>query len=250
MGTAGQREPNVEVVSNGKALARRCVELFTNDARKAIESKDAFYVAISGGNTPRQFFELLGESEEARELSWDKIHLFWVDERYVQPTSEWSNYKLAADTFLSKVGIGAENIHRISTEHSDLDLAARGYEETIRKVLGLREKQMPQFDLIILGMGLEGHMASLFPGNYAALDTEDLACVVYVEKLSRITLTYPVVRAARHLAVLISGEDKADILKKVFTSEPDEVLYPIHTLWSVLDKVDWLVDAKAAKFLQ
>jgi len=249
MGTAKQQNPKVEVVSEGQAFARRCVEIFVNDANKAIKNKDIFYVAIPGGNTPRHFFELLSDSEQAKELSWNKIHFFWTDERYVPPTSRWSNYKLAADTFLSKVAIDPKNIHRISTEYSDFDLAARCYEKEIRKVFSLREKQMPQFDLIILGMGIEGHTASLFPGSYAALDSEDLACVVYVDKLSRITLTYPVLRAARHLLVLVSGENKADILKKVFISEPDEVLYPIHALWPVLDKVDWLVDTKAAKGL-
>jgi 6-phosphogluconolactonase len=250
MGEAAQQNPNVEVLCEGEAFARRCVELFVNDANEAIKNQDIFYVAISGGNTPRHFFELLSESEQAKALPWKKIHLFWVDERYVPPTSKWSNYKLAADTFLSKVSIEPQNIHRIPTEYSDFDFAAGCYEKAIRKVFRLRKKQMPQFDLIILGMGVEGHTASLFPGSYAALDTESLASVVYVEKLSRITLTYPVLRAACHLVVLVSGENKANILKKVFTSEPDEVLYPIHALWPVLDKVDWLVDTKAAKFLQ
>ncbi|MBA7649683.1 6-phosphogluconolactonase [subsurface metagenome] len=100
-------------------------------------------------------------------------------------------------------------------------------------------------------MGADGHTGSLFPNSYAPFDMDDLACVVYVldEKLNRITLTHPVLCAASHLAVLVSGEEKANILKEVLTHEPDEVRYPIHTLWPILNKVTWLVDSKAAKFL-
>jgi 6-phosphogluconolactonase len=101
----------------------------------------------------------------------------------------------------------------------------------------------------MLGMGVEGHTGSLFPNSYACFDTEDLACVVYVldEDLNRITLTHPVLCAASHLAVLVSGQEKAAILKEVLTSEPDEVRYPIHALWPVIDKVTWLIDKQAAK---
>ena len=100
-------------------------------------------------------------------------------------------------------------------------------------------------------MGVDGHTGSLFPDSYACLDTEDLVCVVYIldDKLNRITLTHPVLRAASRLAVLVSGEEKAPILKEVFTSRPDDVRYPIHVLWPILDKVTWLVDKHAAKLL-
>jgi len=251
MGTSTKYKPSVKVVSDRENLACQSVEYFVADAEKAIRAKDIFYVAISGGHTPRHFFELLGEELAARNLSWDKIHLFWVDERIVQPDSQWSNYKLAADTFLPKVGIPEENVHRIPTEHDDFKFAACRYEETIRRVFGLGGNEIPEFDLIVLGMGVEGHTGSLFPDSYAPFDKDDLACVVYVldEKLNRITLTHPVLCAASHLVVLVSGEEKADILKEVLTSEPDEVRYPIHTLWPVLDKVTWLVDSDAAKFL-
>lgn len=251
MGTSTKYKPSVEVVSDRENLACQSVEYFVADAEKAIRAKDIFYVAISGGHTPRHFFELLGEEPAVRNLSWDKIHLFWVDERIVQPDSQWSNYKLAADTFLPKVGIPEENVHRIPTEHDDFKFAACRYEETIRRVFGLGGNEIPEFDLIVLGMGVEGHTGSLFPDSYAPFDKDDLACVVYVldEKLNRITLTHPVLCAASHLVVLVSGEEKADILKEVLTSEPDEVRYPIHTLWPVLDKVTWLVDSDAAKFL-
>ena len=251
MGTVADYKANIEVVPDSENLALRGLELFIAEAEKAIKARGIFYVAISGGNTPKRFFELIGETPRAKSLAWDKTHLFWVDERYVPPDSQWSNYKLAADTFLTKVEIPEENIHRIPTEYSDFKTAAQYYEETIRRVFGLQEKELPQFDLILLGMGAEGHTGSLFPNSYAPFDTEDLACVVYVldEKLNRITLTHPVLCAASHLAVLVSGEEKANILKEVMTNEPDEVQYPIHTLWPILDKVTWLVDSQAAKLL-
>ena len=251
MGTAAKYKPNVEVASDPENLALRSVEVFIADAQKAIKAKNTFYVAISGGNTPKRFFELLGEVPEAKALPWDRIHLFWVDERYVPPDSQWSNYKLAADTFLAKVTIPQENVHRIPTEYGDFKIAACCYEETIREVFGLEENQVPEFDLIVLGMGAEGHTGSLFSDSYAPFDTENLACVVYVldEKLNRITLTHPVLCAASHLAVLVAGEEKAAILKEVLASEPDEVRYPIHVLWPILNKVTWLVDREAAKLL-
>ena len=251
METTAKYKPNLEIVSSPESLARRSLELFVADAKKAMDVKGGFHVAISGGNTPRRFFELLAEAAESKALDWNKIHLFWVDERYVPPDSEWSNYKLAADTFLNKVDIPQENVHRIPTGYSDFQAAASEYEETIRRVFSLGAGQLPEFDLIMLGMGAEGHTGSLFPNSYAPFDTENLACVVYAmdEKLNRITLTHPVLCAAAHLAVLVSGGEKADILKEVFTCEPDEVRYPIHILWSVLDKVTWLVDSEAAKLL-
>jgi 6-phosphogluconolactonase len=251
METFAGYKPNVEIASDPETLAQQSVELFVADAQKAIKARHTFRVAISGGNTPRRFFELLSELPQAKALPWGKIHLFWVDERYVPSHSQWSNYKLATDTFLTKVPIPEQNVHRIQTEFTDFNAAAQHYEETIREVFGLHEKQIPEFDLIILGMGAEGHTGSLFPNSYAPFDAEHLACVVYVldEKLNRITLTHPVLCAAFHLVVLVSGEEKAAILKQVLTSEPDEVQYPIHVLWPILDKVTWLIDSEAAKLL-
>jgi len=251
METAAKYKPNVEVVCDRERLAQRGLEIFIAEAEKAIKAKNVFYVALSGGHTPKRFFELLGSMPKAKALAWDKIQLFWVDERYVPSDSQWSNYKLAADTFLNKVSIPKENIHRIPTGYSDFKVAAQCYEETIRSAFGLKENQVPEFDLIVLGMGVEGHTGSLFPNSYAPFVTENLVCVVYVldEKLNRITLTHPALCAASHLAVLVSGKEKANILKEVLTHEPDEVRYPIHALWPILDKVLWLVDSEAAKLL-
>lgn len=251
MKTTIKHKPNMEIVSDSEVLAQRSADIFIADAQKAIKAKNTFNVAISGGQTPKRFFELLGQLPQSHSLPWDKVHLFWVDERYVGPDSPWSNYKLAADTFLEKVSIPEANVHRIPTEYEDFKEAAGRYEQTIRNVFGLEHNQIPEFDLIVLGMGTEGHTGSLFQNSYAPFDTEDLACVVYVldEKLNRITLTHPVLNAASHLVVLVCGEEKANILKEVLTVEPDEVRYPIHSLWPVLDKVTWLMDSAAAKDL-
>ncbi len=249
METAAKYKPRVEIASDPEDLARRTVRLFVAAAREAIAAHGAFHAALSGGHTPRRFFQLLATMPEARALPWDKIQLFWVDERYVPPDSEDSNYRLAAETFLGKVAIPAENVHRIPTEYDDVNDAAHAYEQTIREVFGLREGESPQFDLIVLGMGSDGHTGSLLPNSYATFDVNDLACVVYVldETLNRVTLTHPVLSAAKRLAVLVSGPEKAHTLKEVLTSEPDEVKYPIHVLWPVLDKIVWLADHDAAR---
>jgi 6-phosphogluconolactonase len=240
---------NIEVVSDAEELAHRTMQLFVAAAHEAIEARGMFYTAISGGHTPARFFRLLADTPEAKSLPWDQIHIFWVDERYVPPDSEASNYKLAADTFLDKVSIPPANIHRIPTEYEDISEAARAYERTIREIFDLEKGEVPEFDLIVLGMGGDGHTGSLFPNSYATFDTHDLACVVYVlngTTRNRITLTHPVLLAARRLAVLVSGSEKARTLREVLTSEPDEVRYPIHVLWPVLDKVTWIVDREAA----
>jgi len=251
METTAQYKANVQIASDPESLARKAVQLFVSSALDAIRSHGRFLVAISGGQTPKRFFETLAASHDARSLAWEKIHVFWVDERYVPPDSPHSNYKLAADTFLGKINIPSGNVHRIPTDYEDITVAARAYEQTIREVFGLHDKEVPEFDLIVLGMGVDGHTGSLFPGSYATFDVNDLACAVYVldDTLNRVTLTHPVLLSAKRLAVLVSGEEKAQTLKEVLTSEPDEVKYPIHVLWPALNKIIWLVDVDAASLV-
>ncbi len=132
-----------------------------------------------------------------------------------------------------------------------LEDAVRRYEVTIRQAFCIDEKQIPHFDLIVLGMCPDGHIGSLYPNSYALIDTEDMVSAVYLMDgdHNRITLTHPVLCAARHLTILVSGPEKAQILKEVLQSEPDEMKYPVHTLWPILDKVTWLVDSEAAMLL-
>jgi 6-phosphogluconolactonase len=240
---------HIEVASDAEDLAGRAVQLFVRTAHEAIQLRGSFRTAISGGHTPERFFRFLATTSESKALPWDRIHVFWVDERYVPPDSEASNYRLAASTFLDRVRIPPANVHRIPTEQEDINEGVRVYERTIRAVLDLREGEMPEFDLIVLGMGADGHTGSLFPNTYATFDTEDLASAVYVMNnttQNRVTLTPPVLLAARRLVVLVSGSEKARTLREVLTGAPDEVRYPIHVLWPALDKVVWLVDRDAA----
>lgn len=242
---------NIVTLADSEALARKSLEIFVTCAKQAVAHTGWFRAALSGGNTPRRLFELLATHSIASEIPWQKTQLFWVDEHCVPPDSKWSNYKLAADTFLSRVPIPADQVHRIRAESTDCKAAAREYEQAVRRVFRLKPGQLPEFDLIVLGMGADAHTGSLFRDSYAVFDKDDLACAVYFMdgKRNRITLTHPVLCAARHIIILISGAEKAEALKEVLTSEPDEVKYPIHTLSPVIDRVTWLVDNDAAQLL-
>jgi 6-phosphogluconolactonase len=238
-------------VQDPQQLAQKALELFEDAAKKSISEKGVFHLAISGGKTPRQFYQLLGTASQSLNLPWDKIELFWVDERCVSPDSSESNYKLAADTFLKSVPIPKKNIHRISGEKEDYSLIVREYDSLLRKIFRLQKGQIPVFDLMILGMGPDGHIGSLLPNSYAVFDTEDLVTVVYqmCRGFNRVTLTHPVMCTAKQLIIMVSGEEKAKIVRDVLHGRPDEVKYPVHTLWPILHKVTWLIDQQAAKYL-
>ena len=251
-----KQKPNVQVLKDADAVARRCLEIFVDAAKRAVKAKGVFHLAISGGHSPERFFKLSGDDAAAKNLPWDRIHVFWVDERYVPYVSSLSNYKLAADTFLTKIAIPKENIHPIPTDLEDFNEAARQYEETLRSVFQIEKGQIPKFDLIILGMGADGHTASLFPGSNALFDTKDLACAVNLsilkpqsESLRRITLTHPVLCAAKQLIILVTGAEKTKILKEILASPPDNSRYPVHLLWPALERIIWLVDSDAGKLL-
>lgn len=241
---------NIVSVNTPEDIASSALDGFIDEAEKAISRKGSFYVAISGGSTPERFFELLGETQRGRDIHWEKVQVFWVDERCVAPEADTSNYALAAHTFLDKVDIPIENVHRVSGEVSDYSQAVEDYEHTICDIFNLKPGQFPEFDLIILGIGDDGHIGSLFPNSYAHFDTRDIVTAVYqMSGLNRITLTHPVICAAKRLFLLASGDRKAHILKEVLQGEPDEVKYPVHTLWPILDKVTWIIDSKAGKLL-
>ena len=252
MGLIGNYKPKIVKVENTQQLAQRALEAFIESARHALDTKGVFNVAISGGHTPGMFYELLSEESAYSQIAWENVHLFWVDERCVHPSAEASNFGLAAHTFLLDIPIPGENVHRVTGEEADYAKAASEYEQTILNVFGLRSGQVPEFDLVLLGMGADGHIGSLLPNTYALFDTKDLVSAVYRMDgdVSRITLTVPVLKQARQLMILISGEAKAEIVREVFGSEPDEVKYPVHSLWPILDKITWFMDQHAGALIR
>ncbi|MHC4290778.1 MAG: 6-phosphogluconolactonase [Planctomycetota bacterium] len=251
METESKRRSQIVTAADPEALADLTLKYFVNYAKKAIEERGVFYVAISGGSTPVRFYERLSNASVRSKVQWDKVHVFWVDERCVPPSSEASNFGLATHTFLLDVPIPGENIHRVTGESQNYADAVSEYEQVIRSVFMITEGQLPVFDLIILGMGPDGHIGSVLPNTYALFDTDDLVSAVYRMNgdYNRITLTVPVMREAERILILVSGKDKAKIVGDVFRTEPDPVRYPVHALWPVLGKIRWLIDEPAAAML-
>ena len=244
-------KPRIIKAETSQDLAREALNQFISLAQKAIQEKGAFNVAISGGHTPVSFYELLSEKSAYSQIDWEKVHLFWVDERCVSPSANASNFGLAVHTFLLDIPIPGENIHRVTGESTDYAAAAKEYEQVILNVFGIRSGQLPQFDLVMLGMGADGHIGSLMPNTHALFDTKSLVCAVYRmdQDFSRITLTIPVIKEASQIVILVSGQAKAEIVRDVFQSEPDEVRYPVHFLWPIMNKVTWLMDQQAASLI-
>lgn len=179
------------------------------------------------------------------------MFFFWGDERHVPPADPESNYRMAEETLLTKIPVAAANVFRIPAENPNAAAAALAYEETLRKFFALQPGQFPRFDLILLGMGPDGHTASLFPGTAALQEQSRLVVSNWVEKFrtSRITLTLPVLNAARCVAFLVSGTDKASALQAVLESDAPGEQYPSKLVRPTNGKLIWLIDRAAASGL-
>lgn len=232
------------------ALAERALREFLSQAQQALNQEGRFAAALCGGRTPQRFFECLAASNEARKIDWKKVSWFWTDERAVGPADARSNYRLAAETFLKTLPVPPDQVYRMEGEAEDLQEAAARYEKTLQEVLKTQPGQVPALDLVILGIGADGHIASLFPGSEALLDRHSLVRAVRgPDGLNRLTLTVPVLQAARSILILLSGVEKAPILCTLLTHPSEGSAYPAHSLWPVLHKTTWLVDAEAASLL-
>jgi 6-phosphogluconolactonase len=236
---------------DAEQLADLTLKYFIRSAQKAIHERGVFHVAISGGTTPVRFYEKLSNASNRSKVEWEKVHIFWVDERCVPPSSHASNFGLATHTFLLDVPIPGENIHRVTGESDNYADAVAEYERVIRAVFNLPAGQLPKFDMILLGMGADAHIGSILPNSYALFDTDDIVSTVYRMDgdFNRITLNIPVIKEARRIVILVSGQNKAQIVKDVFHSEPDPVKYPVHALWPVMNKIRWLIDKPASELL-
>jgi 6-phosphogluconolactonase len=214
---------------------------------EALSSQESATFAISGGATPQPLYRRLA----AVRLPWDKVHIFWVDERCVSPTDSASNFKLADELLIHPARIPRRNVHRVMGEMQPLN-AARRYVSDIREFFGLDDGELPHFDIVHRGMGADAHTASLFPGEPLIEDRELIAASVWVEKMHqfRVTLLPGVLLAAKHTVFLVTGADKAEPARAVLQGEHDPMIYPAQIATRDGRGVTWFLDEPAARLLE
>jgi 6-phosphogluconolactonase len=242
--TPGSSDTEIVILPDPRALAREAARRFTGLAVQAASDRGRFAVALSGGTTPRLLYRLLAREPYRGVIPWAQVHLFWADERSVPVTDPESNFHMVSDVLISHVPIPAPNVHRVPAE-LEPEAAAHAYEDLLFAFFG---GPSPQFDLILLGLGGDGHTASLFPGSSAVQETERLAVVVeahYQGRPSqRVTLTLPAINAARQVFFLVSGSAKASITQAVLEGPKGE--FPAQHVRPTGGVLTWLLDAAAA----
>jgi len=231
-------------------LSQAAAELFAQRAQAAFWSQGHFTVALAGGSTPQPVYERLATPGFRVTIPWEATHFFWGDERCVPPDQPDSNYRMALEALLSKAPAPPANIHRMAGEQPP-HAAAEAYAETLRDVFGLAGDELLRFDLILLGMGSDGHTASLFPGAEVLHEQTRLVAAHYVEKLKayRLTLTPPVINNAALVVFLVAGAGKAETLRRVLQGPyvPDEL--PAQIVRPANGHLVWMVDEAAASML-
>jgi 6-phosphogluconolactonase len=239
---------NVSIHPDAGALARAAAELMTALAERTITARGRFAVALAGGSTPGAVYALLAAKEFAARVDWPRVHVFWGDERCVPPDHPDSNYLLARRALLDHVPIPESNVRRIPGE-TDPAQAAAAYEQTLRTFFSIRgAERFPRFDLILLGMGRDGHTASLFPGTAALHERKHWVVAQYIDGLAawRVTLTPKVINSAARVVFLVSGAEKAERLHEVLHGPRRTDRMPAQIVRPVDGRLEWLVDAAAA----
>ncbi len=245
-------KPKIRVSPNLEELSRAAAELFVETARSRIAATGSFFAALSGGATPRRLYELLATSAYSDRIAWPNVHLFQVDERCVPPDHPDNNFRMIREALLVPSRMAPENFHRMDGEQADASEAARQYALELDRVIPNREGNCPRFDLVVLGMGNDGHTASLFPGSPALEERDGWVCPSSpgAGGLPRITLTYTVLNAAAQLVFLVSGSEKAATLANVLEGPPQSHLLPAQGICPVNGHLVWYVDEAAASQLQ
>lgn len=228
-----------KILADAPSLIEAAAEQFVSAARSAIAKRGVFYVALAGGTTPKGLYQKLATSPYIELIDWSRVHLFFGDERCVLPTHDDSNFKMAREAMIDHVPIPQENVHRMPTEEGVAPEVAIRYCRIMKAAL-----QEQPLDLVLLGLGPDGHIASLFPET-AALDAMTMTTSLYVEKFEswRVTMTYPTINAARQVIVFIAGEAKADIVRDITTDAAEGL--PIQRL-SPQGEYYWFMDKAAA----
>jgi 6-phosphogluconolactonase len=241
--------PEIRILDTAADLFQAAAAEFSALANEAVRRSGRFCVALSGGSTPKGLFSLLAGIAGAS-IPWDKMYFFWSDERHVPPGNAESNYRMANEAMLSKIPARPENIFRIHSEEKDAKAAAAAYDQTLRTFFRLTPGEFPRFDLILLGLGPEGHVASLFPDSLAMGEKTRLVVANWVEKFKtdRITFTLPAINHAACVTFLVSGGEKAEILRDVLENPTLDL--PAQRVHPVDGKLIWLADRAAAAALK
>jgi 6-phosphogluconolactonase len=231
-------------------LSEKAAEHIISLANDCVKDHGYFTMALSGGNSPVQIYDRLGDPPLKDKMPWSNTLIFWGDDRYLLPGDRESNYHIAYEAMISKINIPQKNVFRIPTEVSPIELAASLYETIMRKVFVKlkaidREKKLPVFDLVILGVGKDGHTASLFPGHKAVNEKEKWVTFVKaharITLRERITMTLPVINAAKNIMFIISGEGKGDMIKNILSDSGPGKVYPA-TMIKPDGQTVWFID--------
>ena len=243
-------KPTIRVLEGLPQVAEAAADEFVARARRAIEHHGRFTVALSGGSTPKALHTILAErtAKDPSLVEWARVEIFFGDERHVPPDHSDSNFRMANETVLSRVPVPAANVHRVRAENPDAAAAAAEYDRELAKVFRLKgEDQLPRFDLILLGMGPDGHTASLFPGTAAVHEMNKRVAANWVPKFNtwRITFTRPVINHAECVLLMVCGQDKASPVREVMGQGSPET-YPVKYVQPTHGELIWLLDRAAA----
>jgi len=241
--------PNLQIFADAGEVARAAAERFIELARESTEARGRFSVALAGGSTPKRIYELLAGDELKTQLDWSGVHIFFGDERCVPPDHADSNYRMANEALLSRVSLPEQNVHRMRGE-GDAVANARLYEDELREFFD--GETWPQFDLVMLGMGDDGHTASLFPGTNALDVRTAWVTANWVEKFDtfRVTLTATAINHARHVMFIVTGASKTERLQEVLHGERDEHRLPSQLIQPDEGALTWFLDEAAAAKLK
>jgi 6-phosphogluconolactonase len=238
---------DLRIYSSPDDLFRAAAEEFVKLGNDAVSAKGSFTVALSGGSTPKGMHSLLA-SEFASTVPWNKVFFFWGDERHVPPDHPDSNYRMAQETLLSKVPVDSAKIFRMHSENPNANTAAIEYEQTITAAFGTQDREIPRFDLIFLGLGPDGHTASLFPRTAALRAHSRLVVANRVDKLQtdRLTFTLPLINNAANVVFLVSGNDKTSAVESVFDPDTSGQDFPAKLVNPPHGRLSWMLTEDAA----
>ncbi|HTL08638.1 MAG TPA: 6-phosphogluconolactonase [Chitinophagaceae bacterium] len=241
----------LQIYKNNDELSVEVAKWMVNYIRETLRTQDRFTLVLSGGGTPQKLNTLLAAEPYKNEIDWSKLHIFWGDERFVPYTDERNNAKMAFDTLLDHVPIPPNQVHRMKTENIIPEVAAGEYESILQQYFPPTVPVRTSFDLVLLGMGDDGHTLSLFPGTHVMHEEFKWATSLFLpqQQMFRVTLTPPVVNRAARIAFLVTGPGKAAALQEVIEGDYNPDKYPSQVIKPVLGEVYWFVDKAAASML-